>query len=478
MNLWDYAELPVGLQTFWTPTVFSKQLINANTALAQSGYCLRMALPKKGSNDPLNLAEMPASDTQLGVLLINDYASRTGVSFTNNKSNSNWALLMSILLDNTVCYMETPSTRYKTKTICTRNLAIANNLSVNPIKNFDLLVAIMRGNVAFLEACRDANPALTEPLNTAIAISQTLSLRRPIPAQLEWLAGTFGADKKRIKVFLEAQAMLNDGIGSCMESKLGYIKLKPTENGFYEMPTRIQGTKYAVDASTILMPLTFMREQARLLSEQLVKGIVLVRFKRDNDVFRDMLSTNNSAVLDKIYDDIEVTQFNSAPSYVEDRGYIRTVDICSSKIGDSVQRAISLARISGYSSIEPNLDNLDAQLGEYGFHSSLATTDLSAVTDAFKSYIDRYGNSLPFLNMIYKGINKGFTGELTTVSQAVIAINEFVDAQNTLTSSFVRTLHVFMLNNPVLFPDYTGKPKSLDEAFLGGGRFRTLGVVK
>lgn len=467
---------------FWEDNAFSYNLIKANKTMSPNGYALRLTYPSRQEPDPCNIALMPYKDDLLGAFIVKEFSEEIGVAFTN--PSSNWALLAHIFLEQTVCYLEAPTAKFKMKTVATRNLAIANKLSEHPIKDFDLLLRILRCDTDFFTTMTQSRPELSELTSRMQSIADELidTGYKPSKPTLEWLSTTFGVDTKRMKVFIEAQALLSDGYDACMESKCGYIKLKRTDKGYYEMPSRIQGTKYALSSSTIFVPLTFLREQARVIMDNLKNNIVLARFKRDNDVVRDLLGSSNEAVLGTIFENTEFNPKNGACEYIEDRGYVRTVDVCSSALSGDVTRAISLARISGVLFIKPDMtakDSLFNQLIPYGFHPSIAGADLNTVVVRFKEYLEKLNSQLPLLQMLYTNLTHDDKGiKFQNSAQAYVAITGYVDFQVTLTSSFVRSLHLFMLANPLLFPGYTGKPQELnDVSITTTSHIRTLGVA-
>lgn len=467
---------------FWEDNAFSYNLILTNKGMSANGYALRLTYPSRQEVDTCNIAMIPYKNDLLGAYIVKEVSKELGIAFEN--ASSNWALLAHLFLEQTVCYLEAPTAKFKMKTVATRSLSIANKLSEHPIKDFDLLLRVLRGDIDFFTSMAQARVELAELAYRMRDIAEELidTQYKPSKSTIEWLALTFGTDTKKMKVYIEAQSLLSDGYDACIESKCGYIKLKHTDKGYYEMPARIQGTKYALSSSTIFVPLTFMRAQAQSIMNNLKSGVVLARFKRDNDVVRDLLGSSNPAVLGTIFANTEFNSSNPECEYIEDRGYVRTVDICSSALCGDMCRAISLARISGILFISPNLstpDTLFQQLIPYGFHPSIACADLNSVLIRFKEYLDKLSSQLPLLQMLYTSLThdeKGITFQ--NPAQAFVAITGYVDFQATLTSSFVRSLHLFMLANPLLFPGYTGKPQELNDiSITTPSRVRTLGVA-
>lgn len=476
--LFNPVQLPADLQAYWTPTMFSNELVKMHNAAIQYGLTLHMSYPdKNASQNTLNIAEIPYQGMQLGEYIVNQYAADTNTKFQNKKSN--WVLLVHMLLEQTVCYLESPSEKFRQKIIATRNLALANILCGSPIKNFDIFYAILSLNFAGINALKAQNPNDASVFDIILNIMNTLQTNGfTLTNQLlDWFTSTFNASANDIKTFFSAYRLfqaknVND---ECVENKCSYIKLTADDKGNLSLPKRFTGTKYAVTMDTILVPLHFMRAQAAWVLQQLATGVIAVQFKRDNDVVRDMLASSNSDILSAVFKENTPTL---PASYVESRGYIRCVDICCSSIGEDVYRAISLARVLSMKVLHPDITKLDSELSEYGFSSSFASVDLNAVIPAFKSYVAQINTNLVFLTMVYKGINPS-AGEASFTSpyQVEFAINQYVDLQSALTSSFARKLHLYMLNNPMLFPGYSGAPEDLSSVKITTApKFQALGL--
>ncbi len=476
--LFQAAQLTDEQRAYWANTLFAQELIKLHNVAVQSGLTLKMAYPDKAPKaNTTNIAEIPYQNMQLGEYIVKQYSQDTNTTFSNKKSN--WVLLVHMLLEQTACYMEASSEKFRQKIIATRNLAVANTLCGSPVKNFEVFYKLLSQDINYFNSLRAHLPA--ELVDGLIAMSQTIVNKQYSlsDAELDWFVQTFQSDKNTIKILLAAYKLFyTESINSeCIENKCAYLKLTADDKGHLSLPKRFSGTRYAVTMDTIMVPLQFMREQAAWLCNHLNNGLIFVQFKRDNDVLRDMLATANPQVLQAVYKDNAPT---FSASYVESRGYIRCVDICCSAIADDLFRAISLARILGVKLLSPDLSKLDDELRDYGFSSSFANVSLTNVVPSFKQYISRINTNIAFLTMIYKGINPS-VGDVVFTSpyQVEFAINQYVDLQDSLTSSFARKLHLFMLNNPMLFPGYTGEPEDLTGTPIttNGGKFQSLGLA-
>lgn len=461
---------------YWADNAFSVGLIKANATLVPQGYSMRMSLPTKDNKDPLNIAELLMPDgTQLGVYLIQNYGYAFNPTAKIDRKLANWLNLVHILLDNSVCYFEAPGAKFRTKLIVTRNLYLANALISKPIANFDLFYRILDSDTAYYDTLAINQPALAETARLAkeamINLKGTTSQQK---AAVEWLSQVFSCEIALVKSFIQAYDMVNqDKITNCVQGKCGLIKLKYT-NGVIDMPTRIQAAT-AIPMSSIFLPLDFMRKQARVLLNALKTNIVFARYLRDNNITRDIVASHNQGILTQLYG-AQIAKDFAEPKYFEDRGYISCVDLCNSKIGGDLTRAISLARLQGITFLQPDVSVLPS----CGWHPSFPDTDFNMVIPEFKKYIAQMRGNMPFLCHIYCLVTQQAAAPATFTSpyQVEESLYSYVDMQANLTSSFVRKLHLLMLDNPVIFQGYTGKPQDLGNLSVSSTpKFATLGTL-
>ena len=462
---------------YWADNAFSKGLIQANSSVAAQGYSMRMTLPTKEGKDPLNIAELTMADgTQLGVHLIQNYGYAFNPNAQIDRKLANWLNLVHILLDNCVSYFEAPSAQHRVKLVVTRNLHLANAMLTKPIQNFDMLYRILDNDTGYYDNLAISQPALADTARQAKEVMiQLAGTTKQQKEALDWLSQTFNCDTALIKSFQQAYAITKqDPITSCVQGKCGVIKLKYKPDGTITMPSRISAL-LSVPMSGIFIPLDFMRKQASVLVTALKQNIVFSRYLRDNNVVRDLVASHESGLLTQLYGAQIATDF-AEPKYIEDKGMITCVDLCNSKIGGDLTRVIPLARLKGTTFLSPDIANLPA----CGWHPSFPETDFKAVIPEFKKHIAVLRGNMQLLGYVYTTLTQQATlpSTFTSPYQVEESLNSYVDMQANLTSSFVRKLHLFMLENPVIFQGYTGKPLDLGNLSVSStSKFQTLGTI-
>ena len=462
---------------YWLDNAFSKGLIQANAGLSLGGYSMRMSLPTKDNKDPLNIAELTMGDgTQLGVYLIQNYGYAFNPNAQIDRKLANWLNIVHIMLDNCVCYFEAPSAKFRVKQVVTRSLHLANSMLTNPISNFDMLYRILDKDMAYYNNLAAAQPALAETARQAKDVMiQLAGTAKQQKGALEWLAQTFNCDIGLVKSFQQAYELVKeDPIANCVQGKCGCIKLKYNPDGTITMPSRLSAP-LAIPMSGILVPIHFMRLQANFICNGLKSKIVFTRYLRDNNVQRDMVASHNSGLLTQLYGPQIAADF-AEPYYDESRGLISCVDLCNSKIGGDLTRAIPLARMQGISFLDPDINNLPA----CGWHPSFPETDFNMVIPEFKKHIGLMRGNMQFLTHIYLMLTQlqNIPATFTSPYQVEESLYSYVDMQANLTSSFVRKLHLFMLDNPLIFQGYTGKPQDLGNLSVSSTpKFQTLGTI-
>lgn len=457
-------------ENLWLDNSFSSLIINYASQLP-TGLSPKLFYPAKGNTDATNIANIPVGDTTLAFKMLE------AVESPFKHKIANWVLLIRTLLDNSVCYLENSSAdgRFKEKEIATRSLFLANNLSDSPIPRFDILYAMIAGDYNTLS---QLPPNIQSPF---IAYAQALQAGLGTPKkQLDAVAACFKTDIGVLKAYIKAYRALNTPLSSCESGQLFYLKLKPGKlAGRYNISTSMRNvpTEYKVTSDYILQPLSLMRAQYAQLNKLQSENVLAISFMRANNVQRDILVTTNKRVLSQIFSKPENLEFQS--SYTENRGFMSVIDLCGSEMSGNPQRLVTLPRIISLQVIKPDGENLVSQLAPYGFDSSNAGTDFNMVITTFKGFLDRYSTNVKLLTNIYNQlqVDKNQCQEFANAQQALIAINTYVDTHNTYTTSYARTLHLFMLRNPLFFPGYTGRPEKIEGISLNT-RHQSLGVIE
>lgn len=477
------AGLPAEDADFWTPCQFSAALIQANSALAPQGFSLHLTLSQKDAPDPQNIWELDFGGTSLGSYIIRAW-DNAHPQVTITGTLGHWAVLQGILLNHTACLLYVPGGQFSKREIVTRNLAIANKLLGSPITGFNTFYALITRNKTFFDNALAQNPALKESYDIIIDIMNKLNksvfngkeIKAIDTKSLDWLCETFKCpDKNIIRTFIVNQALFEKDLTDTAENgKLCYMKFK-VEKGVTSI-VRANGAGYTVSKDDILQPITFLKKQIDVVSQMLNTGIIFVRFRRSNNFTRDMLASSNQDVLRAIFKDRTVTDPIPATQGILHKGYVRTVDLCESAISGDIQRYITLCAVSHLIYIKPDFNNLAAQLKMYGYDPQMTQVDLRGVVPAFKGYIEKMSNNLPMLASVYESLS-GEHVQFTSPIQAAEKINSYVDVRVGATSVYRRDLHNWMLEHPLLFPGYNGKPINMENtSVIGTPKAVSLGI--
>lgn len=479
MNLFSDAQaLPQGYEGYFTPTEFSNILIQANLQQIQQGQALKLLVPH---NDPVTLAQPNMAQLSYNGNMLDTAVLGHSFDVSNAaKTKRDWLLWVRELMDNALCYLEVPSEHHNLKVVCTRNLELVNGVSDEPIKDFELFLAIIKNAAELPQMLQGYSVEFQEAAMKAaeyLAADDEKSKRSAIA----WLTKTFSVERAIVNSYIKAERALHK---DPMESgKLFYLRLKPStvKNGGYNISKQVLGTEYDVPTSAVILPLAFMRMQVSWLIQALQQGIVGITFLRDNAVERTVPATVNPALLQTVFKHEENKQ--AAISMVEDRGYIRVPDLCSTEISGTIYRSISVARIKSLTFIPfetalLDIDTLAQRLQPFGFDKSLASADLDAVVMKFKQYINGYQLNLKILQMIYTTLTGNTdTRYLVSPYQVIQELEEYVDKHVLLTTAFRSKLHLYMLHNPMLFPNYTGEVPNKEEQGISTATHRSLGVM-
>ena len=189
----------------------------------------------------------------------------------------------------------------------------------------------------------------------------------------------------------------------------------------------------------------------------LTGGILQFRYLKDNGTIRELNSTLSESVMREYYSDdlfIQTTlggvdintmkQGGMLLSSKVNRGYIKIPELGSSVYDDTGVRSLNFSRLL---TIKP-VTEVDR---------TYINVDLDSVLPAFSSGVD---------SLIQKGqvidCYKALVGEEPETDNAIAvaeSLKAFAEMRVTiLSTSFKRTLHLFIVSHPEWFPYYTGKP--------------------
>ena len=250
------------------------------------------------------------------------------------------------------------------------------------------------------------------------------------------------------------------------------VKLAQSAKG-----TTISCPRNSISVNNLICVPLFM-QYAFLAGALPYMGSKLLRFSylKDNGVVRELTSTLSREILmdyyhDETYVDMAVSQssqFNIEAggmmlSEKQSRGYIRVPEVGASRYDKSGVRAVNIARLLNIQEVA-------------SADRTFIDVDLDSVYYNFTQYLDfitvKMASELPIIARNL-GIDPSQLGSSATQAPAVIAegIRQSVETRAILLSTeFIRTLHLFMLNNPQWFPAYTGKK---NEPVGGGTASRT-----
>lgn len=195
-------------------------------------------------------------------------------------------------------------------------------------------------------------------------------------------------------------------------------------------------------------------------------SIIKFTYLKDNDVIRELPSTINFDILMDYYSDntfiaemlagVDIfsnDQGGMLLSTKQSRGYIKLPELGCSKYDHSGVRSLNISRLLGMEVI----NEVDR---------TFINVDLENVVSEFKTRLDSIALASPnSVKDIYAVIHQNDIEEQDISSMSPVSlvslIDDYVDnCDAILTTSFKRSLHMFMVSNPQWFGDYTGVPSA------------------
>lgn len=239
------------------------------------------------------------------------------------------------------------------------------------------------------------------------------------------------------------------------DNQVKFVKLNHTAKG---NSITVPRNKYAVENMTCI-PLYMLYAFIEGFKPLLQSNIVKFKYLKDNGTVRELASTLNKDILMDYYNDsifvgtmLQGVDINSVQqggmtlSSKMNRGYIKVPEVGSSIYDGTGVRSLNVARLLS-AEIVSEVDR------------SFIHVDLNSVITNFKDSIDYIVRKNPeYLVDIYKNVT-GVEPDSSEVAVLVTKLYDYVDSRGILLSTtFYRSLHLFMVNNPIWFPCYTGKP--------------------
>lgn len=217
-----------------------------------------------------------------------------------------------------------------------------------------------------------------------------------------------------------------------------------------------------------VVSIPLISEWLKGISEIMNNNLVEFTYYKDDDTERKIVTTLNYNMLLNYYSEDRVRDMikNSVngedfgePSYIPlqgnvERGWFRVPEVGSSIIDDCGTRAINFARITSVKIV----DKVD---------TSFINVSLNNVIEVFTKKLDYLSttNKNSIIAKIYHELwNSGYGEDLKypiqaykTTQEIVGAIRNFVSSKQYTGTPFKRSLHMFMVTNPDIFPDYIGQ---------------------
>lgn len=236
------------------------------------------------------------------------------------------------------------------------------------------------------------------------------------------------------------------------------LKISKTKQGY-----KITQPRSTLDLNARVRITPFFLLQAFLegIRPSLETSILKFKYVKDNVMERELITTLSPAILSKYYDTNYTQKVLGNCDYVLERGYIRLPELGGSRYDESGVRALNLSRIT---SIEV-LSEVD---------NTFIDVDFNVILPNFKNNI-LVLKDINLLAVVYQGLLNQVP-QIFDINILRTDILNFVDSQYALgTTTFLRFLHKYMLDFPMIFKDYSGKPVEFSDTSNDG--IFNLGVV-
>jgi hypothetical protein len=239
------------------------------------------------------------------------------------------------------------------------------------------------------------------------------------------------------------------------EKELKFVKLNNAAKG---NTITVPRSSFSIDKMTcipVFMLYAFIEGAKTVFKDKMVKFSYL----KDNGTIRELTTTLNEGILHEYYDNNFVAQMLSgvdinsvnyggmSVSSKFSRGYVKVPEVGASIYDGTGCRSLNFARI------------LKAEV--------VTEVDTTYINVDLSSVVANFGDGIDYLvktdAQAVKAVWKALTEtEIYDEIPVVIAkIKEYAqDKVNLLSTTYQRSLHKFMINNPQWFPLYTGLPNA------------------
>ncbi len=200
------------------------------------------------------------------------------------------------------------------------------------------------------------------------------------------------------------------------------------------------------------------------IKQVMENGVVEFNYLKDNGTERKLVSTLNSDILMDFYSDTAfvgtmlalcdidtVDQGGMKLGSKMNRGYVKIPELGASRYDGTGVRSLNIARLLSAKLIEPS--DVD---------KTYIDVDLNSVVQSFNDGVEYMlthgqGGDLAHVYVSLSGEPCPVEGDAAVVG----VLESYVSGRSTvLSTTFHRSLHMFMVSHPEWFPLYTGKPVS------------------
>lgn len=242
------------------------------------------------------------------------------------------------------------------------------------------------------------------------------------------------------------------------ECQVKAVKLMSNSSGNYVQAVR----EPLVCSQMTCMPLFMQYAFMCGIWTKMEEGIVKFTYLKDNDMARELTTTVNFNILMDYYDDnsfiehmlngvdaFSTNQGGMQLSSKQGRGYMKVPELGCSKYDKSGVRALNISRVLGAEMVE-------------SVPRTFINVDLDMVVENFKMHIDNLLLNSPDTVL---EVAKALLGDEYNDGDSAIVVagklRDYVTTNETiLTTTYRRSLHMFMISNPQWFNNYTGTPVS------------------
>lgn len=230
---------------------------------------------------------------------------------------------------------------------------------------------------------------------------------------------------------------------SIARDSINYIKITKTKLTASRTPICASDNKIRV------VPIAILQLTGDIVKQRLESALWKFKYFKDNGYERDIISTVNKDILCNIYDTSVVESMIGGTGFdaqtLSERGFVRVPEVGASKY-DSGVRALNLTKV--FEMKQVSVDDVDKRFIDI---------DLAVVVPSFKDSVNKI-NDINMLSLICQQLSIPLKNVDMVISVIKDTMYSWVDLSVAYGSTqFLRSLHLYMLNNPMIFMGYSGK---------------------